>query len=189
MPVSKPQILQLLKLINTNYPNNKYEVTDGLVNTWQALLGHYDFTAIQAATMKTFGTCKFPPVAADIIGELKGLMALGLPSKGEAWEIACDAVAYCGLARYEKGERVLTDRSPLVLEAVKQLGGLQAIDEANNAEVIRGQFMRIYEELLGRTVERGVTSPAVLEAARLLGHSAQRMLTGGGADDDFQEED
>lgn len=179
--------MQLLKLINTTYPANKYEISDSLVNTWHVIFGHYDEMALKAATLKTFTKCKFPPVPADITSELRGLMYQGLPSKGEAWEAARDAVDYCGLCRYEKGEAILKDKAPIILKAVNQLGGLRAIDEADKEEIVRGQFMRIYEELLARTVEEGVTSPAVLEAARLMGHGAQRMLTGGGGEDDVQE--
>lgn len=172
-----------MKLINTTYPANKYEIDDTLVSAWHTIFGHYDETALKAAALKTFTKCKFPPVPADITSELKGLMYQGLPSKGEAWEAARDAVDYCGLCRYEKGEAILKGRAPIILKAVNQLGGLRAIDECDKEEIIRGQFMRIYEELLARTVEEGVTSPAVMEAARLMGQGAQKALMIGGPSD------
>lgn len=175
MATSKAEIIQILELINVNYPNNRYQISDTLINTWCACLGHYDPLALGAAVYKTIGKSKYPPQIADINAEMKGLLVMGLPSEGEAWELAKDAVDFCGLARYENGEKRL-ESNPLVLKAVKQLGGLQAIDNADNMDVVRGQFLRIYRDLKDRTVEQGISSPAIHAAALELGHKAQLSI-------------
>lgn len=187
MAVSKAQVIGILELINVNYPTNRYQMTDALIDTWHACLGHYDLEAITAAVYKTISKSKFPPQIADINAEMKGLLIMGLPSEGEAWELAKDAVDFCGLSRYENGERRLGD-NPLVLKAVNQLGGLEAIDNAEKMDVVRGQFMRIYRDLKERTVENSLSSVQIRQAAQIMGQSAQASIEGEKAQDEGANE-
>lgn len=172
---TKQEILVIFDMINANYPNNKYELSEPLIDIWHMLLGHYSLIDLQTAVLRTLDTSKYPPTAADISEAMRGLVGLGIPGEGEAWHIVSDAILYCGLGRYHKGEERLKPY-PLIVHAVEQIGGLQAIDEADNTEVIRGQFMRIYSVIRKQAQDTMFIPPLVLERAKALGKQASHKL-------------
>jgi len=86
MPISRDDVFKTILLINANYPNNKYEASKMMVDTWESCLGHYDYDTLLLAVQRTIATCKYPPTIANINEAVKELVLLGIPLAGEAWE-------------------------------------------------------------------------------------------------------
>lgn len=169
---TKKEIIQLIALINTAFPNNKYQVTEQMVDMWYAMLGHYDLSTLKVALYKTLETCKFPPAIADIRAALRALVEQGLESAGEAWAAVDDAIDYSWCGNYEKCEKHVR---PLVSEAVRLMGGWEAIEAGRgNKEVLRGQFTRIYNEARERAINTKLSAPVLLEAGNMLAGQVER---------------
>ena len=96
MALGRKDIIQLIALINSNYPANKYEPTEMMVDMWLATLGHYNMETLKLAVFRTISTCKFPPTVSDINNALKELFLIGLPSSGEAWELVMKQIGNDG---------------------------------------------------------------------------------------------
>ena len=183
MATTKAQTIQLLNLINEAFPNNKYRITDSLVNLWEACLGHYDMVALETATYQVLARSKFPPTIADINNELKALISAGLPSEGEAWE-QVDYAKDLGRIKYPYKDWTLADKyvAPIVRKAVELMGGWEAVDRSNNLDIFRSQFVKFYRELKDRTIDDQMMAPAMRDRVKQLGHEAQRSLTGSTAE-------
>lgn len=98
---------QILQIINSAYPNSKYDLSKGLVRTWEIALGHYDWEILKKAVMQTLATCKFTPTIADINSSVKALFAVGLQTAPEAWECVMKELSEEGLEyRYSAFKRV-----------------------------------------------------------------------------------
>lgn len=181
--MDKKQTAQLLKLINQNYPANKYEVSPMLIDLWYACLGHYDIETIQQAAYRTFTRKQFPPTVADIVNELKTLISAGLPSEGEAWE-QVDYAKDLGRIKYPYKDWTLADRyvAPIVKRAVELMGGWEAVDRSNNLDIFRSQFVKFYRELKDRTIDEQTMAPAMRDRVKQLGYEAQKSLTGSTAE-------
>ena len=177
--MDKKQTAQLLKLINQNYPANKYEVSPMLIDLWHACLGHYDIEMIQQAAYRTFTRKQFPPTVADIVNEVKGMFNAGLPSEGEAWE-QVDYAKDLGRIKYPYKDWTLADKyvAPIVKRAVELMGGWEAVDRSNNLDIFRSQFVKFYRELKERTIDEQTMAPAMRDRVKQLGYEAQRSLTG-----------
>ena len=176
---TRADIIKLLIMINVNFPNNKYDVDGPMPDTWYAMLGHFDLPTLQAALYKALETCKYPPTVADLRGALHDLVSQGLPSAGDAWSKAWDAV---GWRRFDDYSRCEGHVDALTLKAVNLMGGFEALDNADNADVLRGQFTRTYNELKNRVIDEQLTSPMVLKVALALADGAEcevAMLTDG----------
>ena len=68
--MNRREIVELLKVLADNYPNNKISDPEGTVKTWELNLGAYEAKDIYMAAKLYMGKCSYFPNPADLIKEI-----------------------------------------------------------------------------------------------------------------------
>ncbi len=170
------EIAELLTLIAAAWP--KFEPDDAKVALWSELFTDVDFQVAKVALKKLMLLNTFPPSVAELRQAVLDVTTPGnsrLPAP-EAWGYVIAAIKKYGY--YREGEAL----SSMPPEAAKVVGwmGWQDICQSDNIDVVRGQFLRMYETNLQREKEQALLPPALKEIIAEIG---QNLLLGGASDD------
>ena len=143
--MNRTETAQLLTLIAETY-NQKFELSESKVEAWHSLLQDLDWPLAQAAVKRHILTSKWPPTVAEIreasveMSQPPRLTAL------EAWGRVLDAIRVYGWPREAEA---LEAMGPEVAAVVRRFGWME-LCMAEKADVIRGQFTRLWEQQAGR---------------------------------------
>ena len=155
----------MLALVSAAWPT--FDVTDDRVLLWYELLGDVDFGVAQVALKKLMLESNFPPSLAEMrraIAEVTTPEAERLEA-GEAWAQVRQAIRWFG---YYRELEALESLSPVIAEAVKAIGW-QEICATEEAEIVRAQFMRVYESIRKRHMEKALLPKPLQDQIRALG--------------------
>lgn len=144
--MTKAEVVKLLTITSAIYP--KFEVSEIKIELWADLIGDIPFPIAQAALKKVMLTSEFPPTVAQI---RKAAVDITISKEsildaGKAWGEVQKAISKWGWPEPEKAYAMM---SPLTQQVAKQLNWNE-ICKCEEPGVIRGQFMRMYDNLKHR---------------------------------------
>lgn len=170
------ETIQLLAVINAAFPN--MQVTEAMVNLWHELLGDLDFDLAKAAVKKLLLESPYPPSIADI--RKRAAEIITPPEEridaSEAWGEVIRAIHRYG---YYRQEEALASMSPRTAKVARYMGW-QEICTSERPDVVRGQFMKMYETVANREKqERLLPASLRAEIKELVDSMSMKMLEEG----------
>lgn len=137
--MTRKEAAKLITTLAAAYP--KFEVDEVKVTVWYEMLGDLDYSVIQAAAKKCILENIFPPSIAEIRKAAFGLLHPELLAAPEAWGLVIQAIHNYG---YNRKEEALDSLPAEVAEVVGWMGW-QELCHGENIDVIRGQFIKLFE--------------------------------------------
>lgn len=199
--MNKKEVAALFGLISALFPRDeKFANADKMmVTAWAEMLADIPLEKAKEAVKCAVATSPFPPSICEIRNYAVKISEKSLRSPEEAWKIAIDAMRTYNTRtvpiegfnskeyKFVKfGEPVKIRPSGLEYEAkrhvppdvweVMELMGYADMCASENADVLRGQFMKIWSNKTSREHEYRVVSPIV---PQLIEKVANRLLEGG----------
>lgn len=199
--MNKKEVAALFGLISALFPRDeKFANADKMmVTAWAEMLADIPLDKAKEAVKYAVATSPFPPSICEIRNYAVKISENSLRSPEEAWKIASDAIRTYNTRtvpiegfnskeyKFVKfGEPVKIRPSGLEYEAkrhvppdvweVMELMGYADMCASENADVLRGQFMKIWSNKTSREHEYRVVSPIV---PQLIEKVANRLLEGG----------
>lgn len=169
------KIVGIMSLLNQAYPDAKYETNDTLIDLWVSILGRYELSVLKAATVKLISESSFAPKIADIVKQIRSLLSLGQPTAAEAWGIVAQSLREYGYYEQQKGRDCLL---PMIRRVVDQIG-YRNLCECEQVEIIRAQFMRMYDQEIGRHQEALMLPQGVGEVVAQIAEKVNASLVAG----------
>ena len=142
--MNKTETAKILAVIAAAYPN--FKVDEIQVTVWQEMLGDIHYSVVNMAVKKTILENKFAPSIAEVRQSAFDILNPDNLSAAESWGMVINAIH--GYGSYRQKE-ALESLPAEVAETVKQMGW-QEMCRADNVEVIRGQYIKLYEQLKER---------------------------------------
>lgn len=181
--MKKSELVKLLKFLNSYYQEKfKYPKADKsdnkmLQETWYMFLKDYDYNLVRTATKKLVIKKEWPPTPGEIVKEMEKLMldSNDRLTAGEAWNKVLEAIRKYG-TQYNR-DKVKEMLPELVMEAVKGVGGLQAIGMSNmNETYMMSQFKRSYNSLKEREDDQRLLPNSLKKDIQRLSDSKRKYL-------------
>lgn len=150
--MTRAETAELLTLIAAAWP--RFEPDDARVALWSELFSDVGFTVAKVALKKLMILNTFPPSIAELrqtVAEVTKPADSRLPAP-EAWGLAIKAIHEYGY--YREGEAMAS--LPMGVAQVVRWMDYQQLCLSENTDVIRGQFMRMYETQQRREAEQAV---------------------------------
>lgn len=137
-------------MLSAAYPNMR-EVEEITVGIWHDCLKDVDTKIAVAAIKKYILENVFPPTVADIRKQVVNIQAPGgeILDATSAWSEVMSAMRNYGFYKQKEG---LSSLSPVTLKVVKAIGWRE-LCLCETLDVIRGQFLRMYETMAKREME------------------------------------
>ena len=199
--MNRKETVATFALISALFPrDDKFaNATKEMISAWNEMLADIPFDTVKAAIKAAVATSPFPPSICEIRNYAVKISENSLRSPEEAWKIALDAMRTYNTRtvpiegfnskeyKFVKfGEPVKIRPSGLEYEAKKnvppdvwevmELMGYADMCASENADVLRGQFMKIWSNKTSREHEYRVVSPIV---PQLIEKVVNRLLEGG----------
>jgi len=174
--MTKGEIAKLLAVLAAAYP--KFEVNDVKVHVWHEMLGDLDYAVANIAIKKLIIQNTFPPSIAEVRKAVTELMNPEQVTSSEAWGEVTRAIRNYG---YYREEEALASMSPITAQLVRYMGWRE-ICMSEDIGVIRGQFLRMYEQIATREQEKQLLSQTMqTEIKKLAKKYNIRLIEGGNA--------
>lgn len=165
------EIAKLLTVIAANYPT--FTVDEIKHSLWLDMLADVDYPTANMAVRRHIATSRFAPTVAEI--REQAMIASGHEevTATEAWGELMQAVRHHG---YYHEREALAEMNPETRRVVERITWRE-VNMCENLDVLRGQFLRMYETMAGRSRREALCPPAIrvgeIEAPAL------RMIEGG----------
>jgi len=191
--MNKKETVELFGLIAALFPrDDKFIKCDGLMrDAWAEMLADIPFDHAKAAVKAAVATSTFPPSIAEIREYATRINAPKRLTADEAWGIACEVMRSYGLntvlkegyvpvkeppARFGDPIRVRPScteyeakrHCPPEVWAMLQRMGYRDVFMSDNPDVVRGQFMRAWQNHDKEAKERRVIGGVLPEFVRML---------------------
>ena len=174
--MTKGEVAKLLAVLAASYP--KFEVDDLKVQVWYEMLGDLDYAVASMAVKKIIMQNTFPPAIAEVRKAAAELTNPENLTSSEAWGEVTRAIRNYGY--YREGE-ALASMSPTTAQVVRYMGWRE-ICMSEDIGVIRGQFLRMYEQIATREQEKQLLSPTMqAEIKKIAKKYDIRLIEGGNA--------
>lgn len=174
--MTKGEVAKLLVVLAASYP--KFEVDDVKVQVWYEMLGDLDYAVASMAVKKIIMQNTFPPAIAEVRKAAAELTNPENLTSSEAWGEVTRAIRNYGY--YREGE-ALASMSPTTAQVVRYMGWRE-ICMSEDIGVIRGQFLRMYEQIATREQEKQLLSTTMqTEIKKLAKKYDIRLIEGGNA--------
>ena len=149
--MTREEMIEIIKKIQSAYPNFKVEDKQALLDTWYECLGHVDFKAV-ALALKNYimsDTTGFAPTIGHINNNLHDILEKiegGAPTEMEAWNLVSNALRRSGWHAEEEFSKL----PPPIQRAVGSAQMLHnwAVDENYNESVVMSNFQRSYRAVV-----------------------------------------
>ena len=174
---TREDIKNIMAYMVLAFPNFK-PTLEGQVNSvdvYYDLLGDMPVETLQAAikTCCTEPGRQFAPTAGEIRGAAINLhmQASGVPSAGEAWQEVLTQIRRHGC----RGE--MTFSNPIVEKAANCIGMIE-IGMTEDMMPVRAHFLKIYAELLTRSIQNAAQPPSVtayIESNKQIGGEIKKL--------------
>ena len=172
--MTKGEVAKLLAVLAAAYP--KFEVHDVKVQVWHEMLGDIDYAVANMAVKKLIMQNTFPPAIAEVRKAAAELTNPENLTSSEAWGEVTSAIRNYG---YYREEEALASMSPTTAQLVRYMGWRE-ICMSEDIGVIRGQFLRMYEQIATREQEKQLLPPAMQDEIKQLSNKIGLRLIEGG---------
>lgn len=166
--MTKDEVKKLLAWAAANFPAMQERDLRPTAELWHRMLGDLPYEVAESALLKVLATAKYFPTVAEIREAVATIALPGLLSPAEAWAMVGQAIRKYGYYRQEEGLASL----PPQVRAAAECIGWRELCLTDNLDVIRAQFMRVYEQYTGRKREE-VMIPAPVRD--MIGQLAERF--------------
>lgn len=169
--MKRSEAAKLLAVVAASYPN--FEPDEVKLGVWTEMLGDLDYPTANMAVRRHIATSRFAPTVAEI--REQAMIAGGHEevTATEAWGELMQAVRHHG---YYHEREALAEMNPETRRVVERITWRE-VNMCENLDVLRGQFLRMYETMAGRSRREALCPPAIrvgeIEAPAL------RMIEGG----------
>ena len=136
----KKELVMILAILKETFKD--FQVTETKINIWYDLLKDLDFKITQIAIEKLISESTFPPTIADIRKQVIEIIHPVIDA-AEAYGEVRKAIKEYG---YDNAYEALKSMSPLTRKVCEYIGW-QNICLSEEPSVVRGQFLRMYEQL------------------------------------------
>ena len=163
--MSPAETAKLLTVIAANYQNFTIDETKHAV--WHEMVGDIDYATANMAVKRHMASSKWPPTVADIREQCVGVSGDETVTAAAAWGELMQAVRRHG---YYHEADALASMSPEVRKVAEMITWRE-INLSENLDVLRGQFLRMYENVRARSAREAIMPPDLrldaIEAPRL----------------------
>lgn len=143
--MKKTEVISILGVIAAAYPNMK-EITEVQIDVWYHSLKDMEAKAVQIAVQQYILEGTFPPSVAEIRQRAINITQPELPEKTEAWNEVQEAIKRYGYAREKEA---MESMSEVTRKTAKSMGWRE-ICHSQKPDVVRGQFLRMYDSMAER---------------------------------------
>ena len=172
--MTRAETAKILAVLAASYP--KFEVDDVKVQVWYEMLGDLEYSVVNIAIKKLIMQNTFPPAIAEVRKAVTELMNPEQVTSSEAWGEVTRAIRNYG---YYREEEALASMSPITAQLVRYMGWRE-ICMSEDIGVIRGQFLRMYEQIATREQEKQLLSPTMqTEIKKIADKFNLSMIEGG----------
>lgn len=148
--MNQKETAKILAVLAAAYP--KFEVDETKLRVWHEMLGDMEYEVVAVAVKKCMLEKTFAPSIAEVRQEVVKIMNPNRLTSAEAWgEVEYAIKRYGATAAYD-GTSYKDVLSPLTLRVVKLMGWVDMC-RAENTAVIRGQFIKLYEQSYAQETE------------------------------------
>jgi len=138
--MTKKEMTVILAVLKEAYKD--FQITETKIDLWFNLLGDLDFKIVQVAVKKLILESPFIPTISDIRKQAIEIMHPSIDAT-EAYGEVRRAIKEYG---YDNAYEALGSMSPLTRKVCEYIGW-QNICLSEEPSVVRGQFLRMYEQL------------------------------------------
>lgn len=158
--MTKAETAKFFAMISALYPRDEAfaNATPEIISVWAAMLADVPFSVAQAGLQAHACTSPFPPAVSDIKGWLVKFQDDYMDAS-EAWGLARKAISKYGFYNKTRAKEHL----PPEVFAVMERMGYEDMCLSENPDVIRGQFVRLYEANRNRKKEIAQLPPQIRE--------------------------
>jgi hypothetical protein len=172
--MSPAEVSKLLPVLAAAYSNF---VVDNLQHRlWSDMLADLDYRLAVLAVRRHIATSRFAPTIAEIREHAVALSTRGEVTGAEAWGELMQAIRHHGYYHEVEG---LASLSPSTRRVAEMLTWRE-INLCENVDVLRGQFLRMYDQVRNREAREAMIPPELRQAAQwLLGDQPPAEEDGG----------
>ena len=151
--VEKLDTAQVISVLAAAYPN--WGVNEATIEVYHELLGDLDGDVVKAAAKAWAMSEKWPPTVADLRSMSAEMLGVTAPAPEEAWGEVMQIAQVYG----HRGARPEWSH-PAISAAVSSMG-FRDICLSERPDVVRGQFLKVYEGYRSRSERQTITSPSL----------------------------
>ena len=166
--MTKKEMVVILAILKEAYKD--FQVTETKTSLWYDLLGDLNFKVIQVAVKKLILQSPYVPTISDIRKQIVEIMHPSIDTT-EAYGEVRRAIKEYG---YDYAPEAFGSMSPLTRKVCEYIGW-QNICLSEEPSVIRGQFLKMYEQLNARQQENALLPERLKEQIKAL--AGQKALT------------
>lgn len=162
------EVAQLVAVIAAAYPS--FEVDKARIAVWVQMIGDLDYELAETAVRRHIALSRFPPTIAEIREQALVASRGPEPSGAESWMEFIN-----GIRKYSlySGKEALESFCPTTRRVAEAIGWRDAY-MSENVDVLRGQYLRMFEQLRQRD-----NLEAIAGGLRLPSASRSALTTGG----------
>jgi len=162
------EVAKLVSVIAAAYPS--FEVDKARVAVWVQMIGDLDYELAETAVRRHIALTKFPPTIAEIREQALEAARGPEPTGAESWMEFIH-----GIRRYSLYSELEAMESfcPTTRRVAQAIGWRDAY-MSDNVDVLRGQYLRMFDQLRQRD-----NLEAIAGGLRLPGASRSALTTGG----------
>ncbi len=142
--MTKGETAKLLAVLAAAFP--RFEVDDLKVQVWHEMIGDLDYGIASLAIKKLILESTFPPSIAEVRKAAVEIQTPEQTTGAQAWGEVIKAIRNFG---HYREEEALASMSPRTAYVVKCMGWRE-ICMAEESGVIRGQFLKMYQQVAER---------------------------------------
>lgn len=161
----KAELCKILAIIAACF--NNFTVDDIKENVWMEMFGDVPYQIAQTAVKKYILTGVYPPTVADIRKIISELTNPDIKDGAEAWGEVIKAIRGYG---YYREEEAMESMSPLTAKVVKYMG-FREVCMCEEVGVVRGQFLKMYEQVSKREKENNMLPESLQNQIRLIANN------------------
>jgi hypothetical protein len=170
--LTKKETSKLLSILAVAYDKFQVDSQGVKLKVWHELLRDIPYQVAQLAAKKLILKSPFPPVIADIRREVASIAtSKDKLTATDAWEEVVNAIRYYG---YYREKEALGSMNSLVARTVRAMGWREICLESKIG-VIRGQFIKMYGQLLKRKQEDDLLPIELRESIRLISEGELKL--------------
>ncbi|PRX15952.1 loader and inhibitor of G40P protein [Orenia metallireducens] len=170
--MTKKETSKLLSILAVAYDKFQVDSQGVKLKVWHELLRDIPYQVAQLAAKKLILKSPFPPVIADIRREVASIAtSQDKVTATDAWEEVVNAIRYYG---YYREKEALGSMNSLVARTVRAMGWREICLESKIG-VIRGQFIKMYGQLLKRKQEEDLLPIELRESIRLISEGELKL--------------
>lgn len=169
---------RILAVIAAAYPRFQVDAEGLTLNIWYEMLGDLDYEIVQVAIKKLMLESPFPPAIADV---RKIAAEITIPEEdridsADAWGEVVRAIRRYGYYDPDGAIQSMSNRTARVVQMI----GWREICSCDEPSVVRGQFLRMYEQVSNREKKDALMPVELKEQIRMIGniHRLRELAAG-----------